>query len=855
MDPSGRHERTLPSLLARGFLVLGVLTAGVAIGGVHTQALAFVSAFSGLAMGFAFLAPGARPFLPKPSATAIVALGAGLVAFTWATTLPLPRGIVASLAPATADVWDRCLRGFGEGGPSLVTLSLDPTATRVEVLRGLTYLMVFATAHRMTHAQGGTELLERIVVGAALFMAAATILHPVVGAEQVLGLYRPKSEFGTHIAPILNANHLSGYLNLGLATGLGVLAGARSSRERLVVLGVVLFLLGMELYVGSRAGVASTLLSALVVGVLYQRLRRGQRAGLRAAPVLVFAAMAVGVGLLVVASSEQARVELGSRDVSKLETIRQSFRIVPPHFVFGVGRGAFESVFPAYRTGEGFVTVTHPENVVAQWSTEWGIPAAILAFVLLARALAPKEVLSRAKPPLGAYAALIGLAVHNLVDFSTELPGAMVLASVCAAIVTGGSADPASRTRRPAWARASRPFAAVVLALVGVAMVMALSGAKGELYADQDALRHAALDKGVPRAAFDARLRAASLRHPGEPYFPYVAALRGQALRDGPILPFAARALERSPTYGPVHLVLARTFYRSIPSQARLEYRLAMAQQFAEGFENEAPRLVSDFDEAMELVPDNSQGPNALEFLARKLGDRLPATRVMLDEELLRRAPRSEGALTRLAHDVLLDLRQDAPWCHDRRACEARGQELAARLRDVSPNTCEGYAIAAEIRAAAGSPKDAIHDLEEASARVDDRTDCLMRLVQLMDATGQTNEIDATIDRVANAGCVSPGECVEQFAFAARTLVERGKPRRAVAFYRKAVDRAPDNDDLLLEYARLASELELHAETLHAYTRLSELHPEVPEYAKRVAEEKDNLARLRFAPGVGGGVP
>ncbi len=850
MDDSD-HGRGTRAIAARILFVLGVAFVGVAIGGIHTEALALSTGLFSAAFALSYLPRSARPFRPKASATALVGVGIGLCAFTALTTLPLPAHVVSTLAPANGDVWARALRGFGEDGPAWTTLSLDPTATRIEVLRGILYLLVFLTAHRFTQSQGGTELLERVVVGVALFMAAASILHPVVGAEQVLGLYRPKNDYGHHIAPLLNANHLSGYLNIGLATGLGVLASSRSAQERLVVGGIVVFLVGVELYVASRGGVATMVLALVFVGVLHHRLKKGQRAGLRAAPVVVGAAVFVGIALLVVAGSEQVRVELGSRDVSKLETIRQAFRLVPPHFLFGVGRGAFESVFAAHRTGEGFVTVTHPENVVAQWVTEWGVPVSVLAFAVIARALSPKELLSRSRPPLGAYAALVGLAVHNLVDFSTELPGAMVLASICAAIVTGGSADPSAKSGRPWWARHSRVMAFGCVGAAGLMLFQTLRGASGELYADQDLTGHLALDKNVPRSVFDKRIREASLRHPAEPYFPYVAALRGQALRDGPIIVWAARALERCPTYGPVHLVLARTFYRSVPSQSRLEYRLAMQQQFSEGFEDEAPHLVSDFDEAMELVPDNSMGPTALEALGRKLEDRLPATRSMVDEELLRRDPKSPWALQRLARDVLLDLRQQAIWCTDRRACADRGIELAHRLRDVAPTTCEGHALNAELRAEAGFPRDAIRELEEASNRVDDRTSCLMRLVMLMDSTGLTAEVEPTIERVANAGCVSPSECADNYAFAGRVFVERGSPRRAIAYYRKAVDSAPEKEDSLQEYARLAGELGLHAETLHAYTTLSELHPGVPEYAARAAEERDHLARVRF----GGALP
>jgi O-antigen ligase/tetratricopeptide (TPR) repeat protein len=844
-----KNERSAATKASRVFFVVGVALSGVALGGVYTETLAAATLVLGIAFGLAYLAPSARPFHPKSGATALVVLGLGLVAYTALTLVPLPAGLVASIAPHNADVWARALRPFGESGPAMVPLTLDPTATRIEVLRGLTYVMAFATAHRITQSRGGTELLERLVVGAALFMAAASILHPVLGAEKVLGLYRPKNAFGTHVAPILNPNHLAGYMNLGVATGVGVLVSARSARERLIVGGIVLFLVGMELFVASRGGIATTVLGAAIVFVLHRQLRRGQSAGLRATPILVGAALVVGVGLLVVAGNEQSRTELHSRDTSKLDTIVQAFRMVPSSPVFGVGRGAFESVFPEYRTGIGYVTVTHPENVLAQWVTEWGIPCTLLVIGVLLYAFQPKHVLSRSKPPLGAYAALAALAVHNLVDFSSELPGVVVLASVCAAIVTGGVSD--AKAQRPLWARYAKPLAATTMALAAGVGFVCIGGMRGELHADQDRTGKLSLDRASTRKDLERAVREASLRHPGEPYFSYVGAIRGQIMRDGPIVPFAARTLERSPVHGPMHLVLARAFARSVPSQARVEYRLALAQQIEDGFAEEAPRLVGDYDEALELTPEGPQGPRALELLALGVRDRLPSTRYAIDKELLARDPKSDGALARLAKDTLLDLQQDASWCADRKACANQGLELTRRLIELRPTFCEGHALAAEIRAAGGATKEAVHDLEEASDRVDDRSLCLGRLVALMDATGLTSQVENTIDRVANAGCVSPAECAENYAFAGRLCQERGSPRRAIGFFRKAVDRAPERDDLLLEYARLAGDLGLHAERLYAYTRLSELHPDIAEYVTLAAEEREALSRTRFGQGLG----
>ena len=67
----------------------------------------------------------------------------------------MPRSAVEALSPHAADVWSRSLRPLGEEGPSMITLSLDPTATRVEVLRGIVYLLAFLAALRVAWRREG----------------------------------------------------------------------------------------------------------------------------------------------------------------------------------------------------------------------------------------------------------------------------------------------------------------------------------------------------------------------------------------------------------------------------------------------------------------------------------------------------------------------------------------------------------------------------------------------------------------------------------------------------------------------------------------------------------------------------
>ncbi len=833
-----------PEFAARSLFAVGLIGSALALGSLHTPVLCVVAAAMLGAFLLTHLGEEHQAFVPKSGASLLVTLALLLVAVTALSTAPLPASLVARIAPTTADVWERSLRPFGEPGPRWISLSLDPTASRVEVLRGVTYLLAFATCLRFARTKAGSEFLERLLVAGPLVMAFLAILHPVLGLESVFGLYRPTERlFGTHLAPLLNTNHLASYVNMGLAVGLGVVLSTRAPRERLVTGGIVLFFVGFELFVASRSGVTTMLFMGVLAFFLTRALHKGRNP--RSTSSFILAGIVVAsIAMLVIAGSEQSRAELQEKSTDKLDGIQQSVRLFSSYFLTGTGRGAFESAFPAVRTSSTYETLTHPENVILQWSLEWGVVVAGLGFATLVVALSPRTLLERAQPPIGAWIALVGLALHNLLDFSSEVPGVMLAACAAAAIVVGGqgSAPP----RLSGWAARPRLFAAVVAPIAVLAVGLAFSGRDGELRAERDTLRKQALDRAIPGARFDGALRAAMLRHPAEPYFPYLGAVRGLTLGDRKVVPWAARTLERSPIYGPAHLVLARAFARRAPAQARVEYRLALEQNSADGYAGEAVRLVHDFDEAMELVPAGRMGTYALDQLALGLVSRLPATRVLLDEEQLRRDPVAEGALRRLATDVVDDLQDDAPWCADRKACVARGEILAQRLRDISSKQCEGHALLAELIAQRGDGLAAVASLEAAAIHVEDQGACLARLVALMDATGNKARVEDTIDRVARAGCLTATECADNFLFAGRLCLEHGNPRRALGFLRKSVERAPERDAVLQEYAALASSLDMHAEILDAYTRLSELHPDVPAYAARAAEEREALLRRRY---------
>lgn len=841
--------------LGRWLLVCAIAGSGLGLGAVHTPVLAAVLVVATLAMVLLWL--DAEPLEPRASATLLVVVAAGLLGYTALQAVPLPRSVVAALVPETADTWAHALSPLREEGPSFITLSLDPTATRVQLLRGVTYLVVFVGALQVARRQEGVVFLERALVASSIAVAGAALVHPAIGARKVFGLYEPHEWLAYdahHLGPLLNTNHLAAYANIGcliaFAAALDQRRGSSShptTFPRPLAVAVVVVLAATTVWTMSRGGTGSLVLGALAIVLL----KLGRRRTNRVAWTLTGVVAIVGVATLLLSVFDETRAKFVYNDLAKIGLAKNALQLTATFGVFGLGRGAFESVFPKIRAGTDYFVHTHPENVIAQWTTEWGIPIAIIGMGAILWALRPKTMLARSRPPIGAWAAIACVAVHNLVDYSSELPGVVVALAVAGAIVTGGHGGMSSSTPRRREARWSR-YPRAVLATLSVASVAAIAltvpHVDDELYNEQRAFRDLGLDRSVSRDAFRDRARSAMLRHPAEPYFPFVGAVRATVVRDESVLPWASRALERSPVYGRVHLLLARSLFARNPSQARLEYRIACEQDTTTCQTDEAARLVSGYRDAMELVPDGARGLSTLSRLTTLLEQRLPSSVVMLDREILKRDPQALEPLRRAALAAIWDLRSPEAWCDGaaRAECVEEGQGAARKLRALAPGRCEGHALSAELRVVAGEVDAGFGELDKALDLVTDRSACARRLVTLAVQTNNPARIDSSVDRLLKAGCESPPDCVANLTFAAATENDRGRTRRALVLTKKAWERAPERDDLLIEVAMKSEAQGFHGEALDAYTKLQERHPDDPRWAQGATREKNAAARGVF---------
>jgi hypothetical protein len=303
--------------------------------------------------------------------------------------------------------------------------------------------------------------------------------------------------------------------------------------------------------------------------------------------LVVGAALAAGAVFAALGGTRETWAELYDKNLSKVRMLAWAKPMIANHFWLGVGRGAFETVFPAYRTDTGSVLYTHPENFPAQWMTEWGVPVALVTMLFLAWSLRPSVLPKRSTVSTAMLAGVVVLIFQNLFDLGVEVPGvAIPLAATMGGLVgaglrargRGSNSDTIPSSSSFLRLRTLMIAGSLAIGVIAVGPLESLRDATTER--DELHGRLSAWSKNrVPaeRAALRRDLREAMLRHPAESYFPLLSAELAWAARDETPFPAIARSLERASVNGAAHLLLGQILVtqKRMP-QARLELRLAI---------------------------------------------------------------------------------------------------------------------------------------------------------------------------------------------------------------------------------------------------------------------------------------
>lgn len=626
-------------------IVAVVIIAPQLLGGVFPWSMALICLMAAVA---SFMASRRVDIIDQTRRDARLLDWMMVVALAWTVLqlLPLPSGFVALFVPESVDAWKSNALLYGEPAPSWIPMSLDPGATRLEIAKGTGILAVFL-ASRMLAASSQRRRVFKAVAASAIVLALVAFAHKLAGAARVFGIYEPVYASSRLLAPLMNENQLGGFMALATPISIGLTMDAKTVQTRTgwAAGGVVCALAGV-LSFSRGAMLALAIGVTLFIVVFALRLRKAPDSSSRSRALPMLAVAALGLTLLAVGleGGNLARELSHRHNLSpKLDAAVAALPVIASHPIAGVGRGAFAAAFVHEQGTEK--RFFHPENLLVQWASEWGIPVAFSLLVVVVWSIARGFRLRRSHAHLGGLAGLVAIGTQQLADFSLELMGVAVVA---AAVLGAVAESPRVGSRAPL-----RNFclAASVFAFVGALLAVSMHGR--DLFTLERRAR-AALERGDDDAAGAFARRGLAL-HPSEPIFALVGA--EVAVRKNE--PSAGRWINRAQDLGPLwsapHLLAARwLFSLGQMDQALIEIREAEALRPGSARETICTLLVARQDPAIALraAPKGIAGAQLLDRAARCLPLQSPVA-VTIDQSARELDATLPGPATRQARRLL----------------------------------------------------------------------------------------------------------------------------------------------------------------------------------------------------------
>ena len=489
-----RHSRRLAWALL-GLILLGAVWFGAVEPEVKPLVAALALALGGAAL---LLAPAGR----RPG------FGWSLAALAFpfwlaAQLVPLPVGLVGLLSPRAAEwssaFWPGPLTGCNGAAlltaspPSFITLSVDRFSTWFFLFVAAAGLMTFLAARS---ALGGNRPARRAALAIIAIFTAAEALYGLLqwtsGSPRVLWLEKA-AYLDSATGTLINRNHFALMLYVGLGCTLTLLLGRtpraewrRDESGRATARTATLALLaGLQIFgilaSKSRAGFAGMLLVLLVGGVLVigrPERRSGRAVGLLMVGLLVIPALLLAGPALM---ERQAALEQEwTAEAGRGAVWRASLGIVADFPLVGSGGATFEEAFRLYRPREIQVLYDYAHNDYLQLLAETGFPGLVLALLPVALVVLPvvRGMLGRRRRgdrvaagtfpstatwPL--WAALLAVALHELVDFGLQIPSNLLLVAFLAGLLSG---------RWPVTGRLARPAPRLAGGLAALGILLAV---------------------------------------------------------------------------------------------------------------------------------------------------------------------------------------------------------------------------------------------------------------------------------------------------------------------------------------------------------------------------------------------
>jgi len=337
------------------------------------------------------------------------------------------------------------------------SLSADPYSTQLFLVQIATLLVYFAATLVFVDTPHRLKILVRTITIFGFLLAMFGLTQALIGSPTKIYWIRELPQ-STAFGPFINRHHFAGYMELALAIPLGLLFSGAVEREKRLLYGFAVSLMGVALVMtNSRGGLISLVAEIGFLVVISttgsKRLGTSLDRNARALAVIKRLGLATGIliiligGVVLLGGASVFTRFLGTVNAEDPTTGRAHFwavtaDIIKHHPIVGAGVGAYGVLYSQYDSRNGLYRLEQAHNDYLQVLADGGIIGGCLGLffvvILFRMGFARRETRDdfRRGVSTGALAGCFAVLVHSFFDFTLHTTSNTLLFLVLAGLAT-----------------------------------------------------------------------------------------------------------------------------------------------------------------------------------------------------------------------------------------------------------------------------------------------------------------------------------------------------------------------------------------------------------------------------------
>ncbi len=360
--------------------------------------------------------------------------------------IPLPSEIIRIISPKTYNLYT----DLSLDSRSFMTMSLYPYATRIELLKLLSYIGIFILTISAIDTKESAMKAIRVLIIFGFILSIFGIIQKATWNGKIYW-FKELTHGGSPFGPFVNRNHFAGYMGMIIPLSIAYVFTIHK-KEKQIIYGFMALIMTLAVFYSASRGGVTIFLVGLILFVVVMLFKRLKNKGLWiiTAFVICLSGYLIYLGIIDPVMERFIKTDISSEE--RLLVWKSTWNGFWDFWTFGSGLGTFQYIFPMYKPRGITSYYDHAHNDYLEFFLEMGFAGVLYSifFLWYLISLFRKGTVNRERwtvnnkfyVRLGLITSILTMLLHSIVDFNLHIPSNAILFSLILGLyVRGGISD------------------------------------------------------------------------------------------------------------------------------------------------------------------------------------------------------------------------------------------------------------------------------------------------------------------------------------------------------------------------------------------------------------------------------